>query len=312
MVWIASFKNLVICRFFCDQYSELKPAIMKTLVWIISLFLFCPLLTAQSAWTLEKNHWYTQIGFTNIGPYNELFVNGSDKREIPFEITDNTLQFYGEYGLLDKLTLSLSLPLKFIRTNSQASTLNAVIASESVSVLGNISFGIKRKLYDNKIVISSSFVIDANTSQYFKDSGIRTGYDAWTFLPSISFGKGTDKYFLQGSLGMGLRTNNYSHYLNLKGEVGYKFFNRFWTIFYMDYKDSFENGTILLPVNNLTTSLYVNNQEYLGYGIKVIAELNSSVGITSGFGGALTANSEARKAALNLGVYFKLSTKKNE
>jgi hypothetical protein len=80
----------------------------------------------------------------------------------------------------------------------------------------------------------------------------------------------------------------------------------------MDYKDSFENGTILLPVNNLTTSLYVDNQEYLGYGIKVIAELNRSIGITGGFGGALTANSEASKAALNLGVYFKISTKKNE
>lgn len=282
---------------------------MKTSIWCIVTLLCCSLLTAQGAWTLEKENWYTQLGFTNIGPYNELFVNGSETKEIPLEITDNTLQFYGEYGLFDKTTLSLSVPLKFIQT---ASTSSSGIASESVSALGNVSFGIKRKLYDKKFVVSGSLVVDANTSQYNNASGIRSGYNAWTFIPSISIGKGTNRYFFQGNFGTGFRTNNYSHYLNLKAEAGYKFFNWFWPILYVDYKESFENGTIVLPVNNQTTSLYVDNQEYLGYGIKLIAELNKSMGITGGFGGAFSANSEARKAALNLGVYFKISTKKNE
>ncbi len=285
---------------------------MKTAIWCIMMFLFCPLLTAQSAWGLEKKSWYTQLGFTNIGPYNELFVNGSETKDIPLEITDNTLQFYSEYGLWDKTTLSLSVPLKLIKTVSLSPTSNLGIASESVSTLGNVSFGIKRKLYDKKFVISGSLVIDANTSQYNDGSGIRSGYNTWTFIPSISIGKGTNRCFFQGNFGTGFRTNNYSHYLNLKAEVGYKFFNWFWTIFYTDYKESFENGSITLPVNNLTTSLYVDNQEYLGYGIKVIAELNNGMGITGGFGGAFSANSEAKKGALNLGVYFKISAKKNE
>ena len=276
------------------------------------LFLSSPLLIAQSAWTLEKGNGYTQLGFTTIGPYNELFVNGNDTKDLPLEVTDNTLQFYGEYGLFDKTTLSLSVPLKFIKTGSLSSISNSGIASESVSAIGNVGLGIKRKLYDKKFVVSGSLVIDANTSQYRDVSGIRSGYNAWTFIPSISIGKGTNRFFFQGNFGMGFRTNNYSHYLNVKAEAGYKFLNWLWTIFYMDYKESFENGTINLPVNNVTTSLYVDNQEYLGYGIKVIAELNKSMGITGGFGGALSANSEARKAAFNLGVYFKISAKKSE
>jgi hypothetical protein len=108
----------------------------------------------------------------------------------------------------------------------------------------------------------------------------------------------------------GFRTNNYSNFFRGSAEVGYKFMGRFWTIFYIDYKVSFDNGTIDLPENNLRTSLYVDNQEYAGYGLKAIYDLTERIGITAGFGGAFSANAEARKAAFNLGLFIKQGTKK--
>jgi hypothetical protein len=92
--------------------------------------------------------------------------------------------------------------------------------------------------------------------------------------------------------------------------VGYKFLKRIWAIFYLDYKKSFYNGTVSIPVNNESTSLYVDNKEYVGYGLKAIYELTNQLGITAGFGGAFSANAEARAAALNVGLFMKIDPKK--
>jgi hypothetical protein len=92
--------------------------------------------------------------------------------------------------------------------------------------------------------------------------------------------------------------------------VGYKFLNRIWAIIYLDYNKSFYNGTLRLPDNNISTALYVDNKEYVGYGLKAIYELTNHLGITAGFGGAFSANAEARKAALNVGFFMKIDPKK--
>ena len=92
--------------------------------------------------------------------------------------------------------------------------------------------------------------------------------------------------------------------------MGYKFINRIWAIVSLDYKKSFYNGSIELPENNISTALYVDNKEYLAYGLKAIYELNNQLGITAGLGGALSANAEARAIALNVGFYMKIDPKK--
>lgn len=283
---------------------------MKILFVGLSVLLFSQNLAAQSAWNLKENSWYTQLNYTRIGPYSDLFINGNETAKIPREIEDNTIQFYGEYGINDKTTISLSLPIKLIKTGAQTMQADPGIDAGNVSSLGNIGFGIKRNLYNKGMVISAGLAVEANTSTYDSSSGIRTGYDAWTITPAVFFGKGFNNFFIQGSLGAGYRTNNYSQFFRGSAEAGYKFMGRLWAIFYLDYKASFYNGTIRLPENNLISSLYVDNQEYTGYGLKAIYELHDQFGITAGFGGAFTANAEARKAALNFGVFMKIDAKK--
>ncbi len=283
---------------------------MKNLLFALFALMFFQSSIGQSAWNLEENSWYTQLNYTRIGPYSELFVDGDETAITPREIEDNTFQLYAEYGLNSKTTLSVSLPIKLIKTGSQTTAATPVIDENSVTSFGNIGFGVKRSLINRNFVLSTGVVVEANTGVYDDPSGIRTGYDAWTITPGVYFGKSYNNLFLQGNIGVGFRTNNYSHYFRGGAEVGYKFLNRIWAIFYLDYKKSFYNGTIQLPQNNISTALYVDNKEYVGYGLKAIFELTNQLGITAGFGGAFSANAEARKAALNVGLFMKIDPKK--
>ncbi len=283
---------------------------MKNLLFALFALMFFQSSIGQSAWNLEENSWYTQLNYTRIGPYSELFVDGDETAITPREIEDNTFQLYAEYGLNSKTTLSVSLPIKLIKTGSQTTAATPVIDENSVTSFGNIGFGVKRSLINRNFVLSTGVVVEANTGVYDDPSGIRTGYDAWTITPGVYFGKSYNNLFLQGNIGVGFRTNNYSHFFRGGAEVGYKFLKRIWAIFYLDYKKSFYNGTIQLPQNNISTALYVDNKEYVGYGLKAIFELTNQLGITAGFGGAFSANAEARKAALNVGLFMKIDPKK--
>ena len=281
---------------------------MKKLLFVLIILLLFQNSIGQSAWNLKENSWYTQLNYTRIGPYSDLFVNGNETAKTPREIEDNTFQLYAEYGIDDKTTLSFSLPLKLIKTGSQTEA--TPLIANSVTSLGNIGFGVKRNLINKSFVLSAGIGVEANTGVYDDASGIRTGYNAWTITPGVYFGKSYNNLFLQGNIGAGFRTNNYSHFFRGGAEVGYKFLGRIWAIFYFDYNKSFYNGSIQLPQNNISTSLYVDNKEYVGYGLKAIYELTNQLGLTAGFGGAFSANAEARKAALNLGLFMKIDPKK--
>ena len=281
----------------------------KILLAFITLFIFQNSI-GQSAWNLEENSWYTQFNYTGIGPYSELFIDGNQTGTTPREIEDNTFQLYAEYGLNSKTTLSVSLPIKLIKTGAQTTEITPLIDANSVTSFGNIGFGVKRNLVNKNFILSTGVVVEANSGVYDDASGIRTGYDAWTIIPGVYFGKSYNNLFLQSNIGLGFRTNNYSHFFRLGGEVGYKFLNRIWAIFYLDYKKSLYNGTIDLPANNISTALYVDNKEYVGYGLKAIYEFTNRFGITAGFGGAFSANAEARKAAINVGLFMKIDPKK--
>ena len=51
--------------------------------------------------------------------------------------------------------------------------------------------------------------------------------------------------------------------------------------------------------------LYVNDQEYGGFGLKGIFEVNNNFGVNAGFGGAFFANNLAKAPALSFGLYHK-------
>jgi len=272
------------------------------------LFLFIGISSfSQSPWTQEKGSFYTQLTFTTIPNYSSLF--GDPDYNTLGEITDNTIQFYGEYGFSDKTSLIVNVPLKLISIdgfeNLFVDCTGDCTENFNETALGNIEVGIKHNFYKKKWILSGQFSVEANTSSYDAISGIRTGYDAFTLTPLVLAGRSFGNTYVQSFIGANIRTNNYSSNFKVGGEVGHKVINRIWLIGFVDIVKSLENGDIVLPTENIFTGLYVNDQEYGAYGFKGIGEITEKFGVTAGFGGAFFGNNVARQAALNAGVYHK-------
>ncbi|MGB1042796.1 MAG: hypothetical protein ACPGU6_05340 [Tenacibaculum sp.] len=277
---------------------------MKKLA-ILSLLLITITASAQSPWTKKKNEGYVQLSYTSISSYDALF--GDPEIKLPKTISDNTLQLYAEYGLSDKTTLLVNVPFKMTSSEEQIFTidgLNDVINSKKNS-LGNIQIGLKHNFYKKKWLLSGQFNIEANTSNYDNTTGLRTGYDAWTFTPLFLAGRGFDKWYIQAFTGFDIRTNDYSSNYKLGGEIGYKTLNWLWIAGFLDGVASLNNGEIALPAQNLTTGLYINNQSYAAFGLKFIGEFNSKFGANIGLGSALAGKNVAKSPAITFGLYHK-------
>ena len=171
--------------------------------------------------------------------------------------------------------------------------------------MGNIEIGIKHNFYNKDWLISGQINLEANTSTFDASSGIRTGYDAWSITPLLSFGRGFNNWYVQGFTGVNIRTNNYNSNFKFGGEIGYKPISNLWLIAGLDILKSFDNGDVILPTSNLLTGLYINNQEYNSFSIKAIGELTKNFGLTAGIGGAFSGNNVAKQGAFNFGIYHK-------
>jgi hypothetical protein len=278
---------------------------MKKVIAVSILFLTINIF-GQSPWTKKKGEYYTQLSFSTIADYNILY--GSPDKTLNGKITDNTLQFYAEYGLTDKTTLTTSIPLKLI-SHKDISLLCVNGPCDNINNdktgLGNIEIGIKHNFYNKNWLISGQINLETNTSTFDSNSGIRTGYDAWSITPLLTIGRGYNNWYLQGFTGVNIRTNNYSSNFKIGGEIGYKPVPKLWLIAGLDILKSFDNGDIILPSSNLLTGLYINNQEYGSFSIKAIGEFTKNFGVTAGVGGAFSGNNVAKKGAFNIGLYHK-------
>ena len=259
---------------------------------------------AQGAWTQKKAEAYTQLSFSSIANYSSIYGNPDYSTER--EITDNTFQLYGEYGLNDKTTLILNIPLKLIETgNVVGNTTTPLTIASSNTRLGNIEMGIKRLLYNNKWVLSGQLNLETNSGSFESASGIRTGIDAWSLTPTINAGRSFKWFYAQAFTGIAFRTNNYSSSFKIGGEIGIRPVNRILVIGLIDVVKSFENGDILLPDTNQLTGLYVNDQEYAAYSLKFVGEITTKLGVNIGIGGAFSGNNVAKRQALTFGAYHK-------
>lgn len=278
--------------------------IMKKLAYIL-LFAFSVHSYAQSPWTKKKGEAYVQVNFTFIPKYSELYGNPDFNSER--KISDNTLQLYGEYGISDKTTIIASVPFKMLSSNELVTATNNPVTTEATKTsFGNILVGLKHNFYNKKWLISGQLSVEANTGSFDAPSGLRTGYDAWTFTPLIMAGRGFNSWYIQAFTGVDIRTNDYSSAYKLGGELGYKTTSWLWIAGFLDGVASFQNGNVpAIPTNSLT-GLYVNNQSYAAFGLKFIGEFNQNFGANVGLGGAFGGRRVPKSPAISLGLYYKL------
>ena len=270
-----------------------------TLLFIISA-------NAQSPWTKKKGEAYTQISYNILSKYSGLY---GDLKSTERFITDKTLSLYSEIGITKDYTFLVNLPIKFLKAEELSNKNNTTpLTSEgSLTTIGNINIGVKRILLKKKKwLLSGQLTTEINTSTFDRNTGLSSGYDTWTVSPLIIAGLGLNKLYFQLYTGAELRFKDYSNNLKFGGEVGYKIIPRIWLVAFLKGTVSFKDGSVILPLRNLSTGTYINNQQYVANGFKVIGELTDKLGVNASFTGALFADNVARREAMNFGIYYKI------
>ena len=222
--------------------------------------------------------------------------------------TCRTIEAYAEYGVTEKWTVLVVVPYKL--TEAGQPVANPALtpttgAAGNFDRLGNALIGARRKFIDRNYVLSGQLDIEIPTGSFDAATGLSTGYDAYTFAPTVSAGKGWRKAYVYGYAGLGLRTNNFSSDWRLGVEGGGRFFGRLWLIGLLDLRRSFLDGDVQLPRSNVETGLYVNDQEFLAYGGKLLIDITKGFGFQATAYSAAAGNNVPRSTLFGLGLYFK-------
>ncbi len=278
---------------------------MKSQILILICLSSFSMANAQSPWVAEKGKGYAQLGYTTIGPYSNLYLNGSDNYSLTREVTDKTIQFYGEYGLGSGTSIITSIPLKLLKTGSLVNASASPNAEGSFTTIGNAQVAVKRNFINNKIVFSGQLLAEIPGGGYDEATGLRGGLDAVSIVPSLSLGKGFSDFYGFVSTGFAIRTNDYSNEFRISAEAGYKVMDQVYLIAVLDIVENLENGNVIESINQLQSGLYLNNQSFFAFGFKTIIGLTDSIGLSGAVYGASSGNLVAKSPSLNLGVYFK-------
>lgn len=261
---------------------------------------------AQSAWTQPEGSTYLQVSLQQIGGYDRLFRGGDDFRT-GREISETSVETYIEHGLREGSTLVGVLPVRFLRSGSLqpgASIQPTTIERGTETELGNIQLGLRQRIAKGSVDAAVQLTVEAPTGDFDRSTGLRSGIGAFTFTPTISVGRVLGRAYVQGYTGFALRTNGYSHDWRGGVEAGYRVHPKVLIAGTVDIVEAFTNGSIDDDPTNLETGLYVNEQEYVSYGIKGLVELGPGFGVQGAVRSAISGRNVPKAPFVSVGMYF--------
>jgi hypothetical protein len=268
-------------------------------------------LMAGGPWTQPKNE---GIVIGNISPviYRTYSSSGSGGLGMWRRVTQVSNQAYFELGLTDQLMLLGNLSLVYAGTSPktfQTTDFNTLLAPGRVFGMGNSSIGMKYRFTKKSFLFAMSFQVEFPGSTEKSINGLRTGYDAWTFLPGIHMGQGFSNgiyYFVEGSFGGHTRL---SDEYRLQGEFGYHFKKPLILAVTVHVKQSLKNKTPSDSPNYQQTGLYLNDQEYISWAFKFTQELSDKFGWNTALAGGFHTELIARTPVISFGMYYKWKAK---
>jgi hypothetical protein len=256
---------------------------MRPLITLIAIIFCSYLTTAQQAWTKEKGKYFAQVGTSFLG-YNSL-IDAETKKIVPLnrDFVDMSASLYGEYGITDYLTVSGQIPFKY---SASSKGVDKSIKDGSISGLSNINLMLTGRLFQKGgAVVSTKFRVGLPTGSYDDATGLRTGFDATTYAPSLLVGAGFSKFFTSAEFGREFRNNGYTNRNIIGWQIGKFFANRkfigilaveaYTTIGESKYDDKNSRATALY----LSTQSYISPSLKFGYYVKPQSTVWLSVGV---------------------------------
>jgi len=280
---------------------------MNRFIPILVLLLFGISLQAQSPWTQEKGGGFGQFSLMAIPTYDTFFaknLNGMS-RISDREYTEIGAQIYLEYGILENTTIVLDAPFKVLNASEPIINIAPLpYESGTLAGLGNIRLAVRQGILTDGVHLAAQLLAELPTRRQDDATGLRTGYDAFTILPSLSVGGGLGKGYIYGYGGVGFRTNEYSTFWNVGLEGGYNPFEPFWIMLFFDVYQSFENGNRTDLISYRASGFYVNDQEWASLGGKLLYNINDKIGLTAATTlSAFAGNQVPKSPSIALGVF---------
>ena len=272
-----------------------------------ALALLAGLGRAQSAWTQPEGGQFVQLSLASIGPYDSLFRASGPSFDTGREISETSLELYGEYGLSDAWTLIGRVPLRYVDSgavNGDATIQPVTIPSDSLTGLGNVLLGVRRRLGGGDLAVAGELQLELPAASADATSGLATGYAATTLRPLLSFGRGFGGGWVQGYVGASLRTDDYSNDWRVGAEVGWQATSRLALAATLDVVQSFEDGDVAIDPAQAQTGLFVNDQEYVSPGVKGLFRVSEHLGVSAALRGALDGNNVPEAPYLSVGVFL--------
>jgi hypothetical protein len=279
------------------------PPALKTM---LLLMLVIPAMAfAGGPWTQPASGGYAQLSFTGIFSYDGLYTENGDGITLNRNVSDMTVMGYFEFGLNDRLTVIGYVPYKIVKTsediNPNGEFADTLMAG-SLSGFGNPALAVKFSLIRGKMLLSGQVRIDAQVFARERSAGLRTGYFAQSFIPSLIVGGGTSRFYAFAEAGVRFRSNGYSDDFVANMEAGYSFFGKLWLAGAGDILQTISGGN--RPVDGSEqTGLYADEQEYITYGIKLIYEISPKWGINGSIFSAGGGNLVPKTAPVTIGLY---------
>lgn len=282
------------------MFMALKRYVLwKEIMTILFLF-FSDFISAQSPWVPKKASGYVHISLGIIPTYNQVFQgNQTQVKTINSSITEWSTQVYGEVGVAKNWSLQLSIPYQYI-TSSENNN------SNSISGIGNIGWSIKQNILNKGIVAAWQLQVNLPAFSTNQQIGLRTGYEAFSFIPTFNIGQGFDQAYYYFYTGIGMYTNQLSNDYRFGGEVGKLLFKKLWTVLSIGVRERWNTKNIDENDPYLSTYSYVNNQSYTNFALKFIYQKNDNWGINGSTNIlSIRANNLPFQRPFSLGIYYK-------
>ncbi|MEM1328702.1 MAG: hypothetical protein AAF847_13045 [Bacteroidota bacterium] len=248
-------------------------------IFLFTLFQFKAV--AQSGWMKNKNSLYTQLSVHQFSS-NQYYATNGTLFDEGNNFSSQQLMLYGEYGISDRLTGLLNVPL--LQLNSFSNT-------DVVASIGDVQLGAKYAL-TQKIPLSISVEasiptgdgVQFATSKTVNELGLRDRinlstsdgeFNVWTTL-ALSQSKGDWYASVFGSLN--LRTQGFSHQMKLGGEIGYQAIDDLWLIAKLNVLESLSDSP-----NTSVPFIYGEGTTYTATNLQLMYALNENWRLIAGY-----------------------------
>ena len=272
---------------------------------LLLLILLPSLALAGGPWVRSPRKGFLQIGYSGLY-YNAVLNTTGNEQPVFRNTSDVTLQVYAEYGFAPKWEVRAVLPYKLLKTGPSENTTVNPVGSGTLMGIGNLGLGVKRALLDGPVKLSVGVDALANTFTNNNRLGLRTGYEGFTVLPYLSVGSGGSRTYYFAEAGYGFMTQNYSNFLKLNGEFGYRLHPRLWMAGTLDFRLPAKNGPFFNTEAYLFTGTYLNDQMFLGAGLKAAFDVvPDKFGLTASVIGAVAGQNVPFSRSYNAGIFIK-------